>query len=1409
MRKILLIILSLICIKVSAQLTSYRLPVNNTMNLYNIRTIVQDSVGFIWLGSSNGLYRFDGYNYQRIQEPRLSGLLPDESIAKLENWGNRYLWIQVRGSRYACYDIETDRFVSWNGCTPNSLSYRRNVITGDRDLWLYDNQRGCRHVHHDGNGNFKNDDYTEENKALPSNHVHFIIQQSDGKAWIGTEKGLVQISHGKARVVVADKNFTCAQLSSDNSCYFITQQGTIFHSKDNRVIAEHSPQDFNYHVRNMAIERGMLIITTDGPTMGYDLKTRELLPHPRSHIEKAQIVTDNKGQKVVFDHDGQEVWYITPGKSIPIGTIYSQKLNQLHEGGRYRFVYGSQGKIWISTYGNGLFAYDIHTETLNHYLYQNIQQPLIVSDFLLNIFEDKMGQLWVCQESIVPIIIKDIGQESSKFLFTTTEDEGHANNIRLVERVNNHLILGNRTNDMLTTDMHFDIISRENPYQDDVVAITTDKNGRVWVGTRKRGIFVDGQQLGPIMSGKVSDILCDQKNRIWITMFDGNVEQVTTHDDGTMTIRSFFKDKHAIQQPRKMILDHRGNIWLCSNNGIYTFKPDELMKNDSAYQHFCVCGNSMSTDEVHCLYEDSRQQLWAGTTGYGLVCLNAQGEVTKRLTEVDGLPNDRIESITEDQQGNLWVGTGFGLVRYNDKEQTVRTYYLSNIELGNMYTEGCALCLDDGRLAFGTLHGLQVFMPQSLKPAQNLFPLRITNLFINGISVFQMGDNSPLETALSQLKEVRLSYDQNSLQFRFSDFEYLGTNLIKYSYLLEGYDKKWSELSTMNNAIYKNLPPGSYTLHIRAYDLSNKLNENEATLHITISQPWWNTWWAWFIYLCILAGIAWVVWGYLRQVEDFRTKIKVENELTEYKLRFFTNISHEFRTPLTIIRGSMDRISSEGDIPGRIKQPISSMQKSTDRMLRLINELLEFRKIQNHKLRLSLEEVNVIDFLRNIFLTFNETAENRQINYNFITFAHEYTMYIDRNYVDKMAYNLLSNAFKYTMRKRSVLMRVKLDEGQLVFEVEDTGIGIPPEKQANLFTRFNQSAVSRDSIGIGLHMVQELVRVHHGTISFRENPEGGSIFSIALPTDKSIYQPTDFLESNHELMLDQQQEKQAATISYKEISTPPLNENLRVLIVDDDDDMRDYIQSLLCHYFQTDTAYNGEEALEKIRQQRPDLLVSDVKMPVLNGIELVQRIRQDEALSDLPVILLTAIADEEKQIRGTKYGADDYLFKPFNPKILIAKCATLMEQRERMRIKYAKEVVGSAPLADIIVEDADKKFLDRFESWVYNNLKQSDIQAIDFANSMKMGRTTFFKKVKQVTGMPPHEYIRKIRFNRAAELLQDPTLTVSEVAYLTGFEDPSYFSRTFKEYFGITASQFRKGERPAANDETPSPTKSS
>ena len=1359
------------------------------MSMYHARCIVQDNKGYIWIGSGSGLYRYDGYHYQQIRTTGYSNLLPDESIRSLSNWGDRYLWIQLRGQLYSCYDVQENRFVNWSDNQLADYSYRRFTIIDQHHLWLYDQKKGCCHLENQDDGSIRCKAYSLQNKSLPSNNIRFIIQGKKGVTFIGTDKGLIRIEQDKCTFLLQNKDVACAQ-QVGNDLYFLTRQGVVYRQTGGGLKQEFSPSAFKYDVKQVAYEPHRLIVTTDGPTMLYDIKGRQLIEHPDIHVKKARIVLDNQGNKVLFDHEGTDVWYFTAKGTYHLPAIYSQELTRQNSNGRFCFVSGSQGRLWISTYGNGLHSYDMQTGVMSHFHRNDGLHALLTSDYLLDIYEDKSGQLWVCQENQGIRIIDKNEHPVQLSFFTNEDDYGHANIIRLIKQANGQIYVGNRLNSLWQTDQKLQSIHRENPYEDDVVAVNVDNRGRLWVGTRNKGVFVNQQQLGPVMTGKVSDILCDRQGRTWISMFDGGLELVTTAEDGSMTVQSFFKGSHAVVSPRSMIQDQEGKIWLCSNRGVYIFSPEKLMKDPSAFRHINICGNNVNSDEVHCLYEDAHHHVWAGTTGYGLVELNTQGEILRRYTTSDGMPDNRIECVVEDKEGCLWVGTNFGLAKVSKDHQLVNNFFLSNSEQGLMYTEGCALLMDDGRLAFGTQHGMQVFHPRDIKPVENIFPLTITNLYVNGVSLQNMEGYEAMDYGAPLV----FSHDQNSLTFYFSDFEYSSNHLAKYSYLLEDYDDKWSELSTQNDVTYKNLPPGKYTLHVRSYNTHGVLNDHEATMDIVIRQPWWNTWWAWLFYLFFLGTVSWAVWRQWRHTEELRTKIKVENQLTEFKLRFYTNISHEFRTPLTIIRGAMDRISAEGDIPGKLKQPISSMQKSTDRLLRLINELMEFRKIKNEKLRLQLEETDVVGFLRNIFLTFNETAENHRINYQFTTFAREYKMFIDRNYVDKMAYNLLSNAFKYTPHKREIIMRVVLEDNRLSFSVEDTGIGVPKEKQSALFTRFDQSAFSRDSIGVGLHMVNELVRVHHGVIAFKERDGGGSIFTITLPTDKGVYAENDFLTTeNNALLTDGNESLPPVLQSYKEVATPPLNDRT-VLVVDDDDDMREYIAQELRRYFVVATASDGEEALQRIQVNRPDLVVSDVRMPGMSGFELTKRIRQDNELNDLPIILLTAITDEEKMVKGTEYGADDYLYKPFNVKVLLAKCSALMGQRDRLKMKYAKEVVGSTPLADIIVEDADKKFLERFENWVSGHMSQSDMQAMDFANSMKMGRTSFFKKVKQVTGMPPHEYIRKMRLMRAAELLKDPTLSISEVAYKTGFEDPNYFSRNFKEYFGVTASQFRKGK---------------
>jgi CheY-like chemotaxis protein len=467
------------------------------------------------------------------------------------------------------------------------------------------------------------------------------------------------------------------------------------------------------------------------------------------------------------------------------------------------------------------------------------------------------------------------------------------------------------------------------------------------------------------------------------------------------------------------------------------------------------------------------------------------------------------------------------------------------------------------------------------------------------------------------------------------------------------------------------------------------------------------------------------------------------------------------------------------------------MGRSTDRMLRLVNQLLEFRKMQAGKLKLSLEDTDVIEFARNIYLSFNDLADNKQINYNFTTNVKSCEIPLDRQHVEKVIYNLLSNAFKYTPSRGRIDVKLHISPPHaLTITVEDTGVGIPKDKQAELFQRFMQSSFSADSIGIGLHLAKALVEIHHGTINFEENQPQGSRFIVELPTKRDIYQPEDFLEQSRLEPVSHTKEP-----VYQEMTGLPMNDRL-VLVVEDDADMADMLNQVLGHFFHVNVAMDGTEALEWLKDNKPDLIVCDVMMPIMNGYELTRRLRNQTATQTIPIILLTALTADDKHLKGIQAGADAYLTKPFDIQLLISSCRQLIEQRDLMRRQATesqdKQLTTAPP--GIIVEERDRKLLEAMNTWLHNHISDSTLSVDNMAEAMGYRRSIFFKKVKVLTGQTPADYIKTIRMNRAAELLRDETITVAEVCYKVGISDPHYFAKVFKQVFGISPKKYQKGK---------------
>lgn len=1243
--------------------------------------------------------------------------------------------------------------------------------------------------------------FLSSDNGLGTNYARAIVQDPKGYIWIGSTDGLIRYD-GYNATLLKPSEAPNRRLMSD------------YRIQDMRMWKE---QFLLIRVRNRKygcydINTDRFVEFKDDYEKAFSKETIDTSKLPSDIPKDAEIRLDNRGNIVALTMKGN-IWHIdAKSKQVTrITGVYSEELVQLNGKPRYGIVTDKDGLIWISTYGNGLFIYDRKTGQKTHYLKNIGNVAPIQTNYLLSIYEDRGGNIWACQENMGVAIISKQTSNAETVFFDSPEDMGHVNSLHLLKRVGDVIYIGNRYNGLKVADSQLNTMHTATRYNDDVVVVRQGLDGTLWMGTRKSGIFNNARQYRhdnnnptSISKGKISDILCDNKGRIWVSIFDGAVDMAEIDSVGEYRFRHFFTGNDAIESPRQMVTDHHGYIWLSSDNGFYVFHPDRLINNPKAYKHLHVDEHNLQLDAVHCFIEDSRHRILVGTQGSGLAIMDNSkpGEplLKKVFTTKDGLPNNNIQQLIEDEDENVWIGTDHGLSRFDTKKNTFISFLTSDFLQGNMFVENAVCRLKGGRLAFGSRHGIVIIDPHRLPTSKRAFKPQITDIDINGVSIYQQED-SVLASKLTKMQELSFNYNQNSLTFHFSDFEYNEEQNSKYSYRLKGYDNEWSPLSATSFVTYKNLPSGNYTFELKVQGANEEVSEHAVSLPIVILPPLWLTWWAYLIYILVLAALGWFVWRYFKRTNDLQNRIKVETQLTEYKLRFFTNISHEFRTPLTIIRGAMERMAAIDDIPGDMKQPVSTMRKSVDRMMRLINELLEFRKMQNNKLQLALEETDVIGFIKEIYLTFHQTAENKHMSYTFLPFAHQYMMYIDKSFVDKIVYNLLSNSFKYTMARHSVTLRITHDEeAQTIgIMVEDTGIGVHKDKQADLFTRFNQSIYTQDSIGVGLHLVHELVRVHHGHIEFKENSGGGSIFTVTLPTDKNCYEEKDFLVEGNDLLREQNENRQPEPLTdYKEMAAEPLNDR-RILIVEDDDGIRDYMVNELSHFFMIDTASNGQEALERLyaeNSERPDLIVSDVLMPIMNGYELTRSVRTDKETADIPIILLTALTAEEKKIKGLDSGADAYVEKPFSMKVLVAKCRQLMSQRDQLRLKYAKEVVGRVEVPEVLVDEQDKKLRDLLDTWLSAHISDSNLSIDQFAEKMGYGRTTFYKKVKKLTGQTPNDYIKARRMERAIELLKDDTLTVAEVSYKIGIEDPFYFSKSFKSYFGISPSQYRKGEKP-------------
>ncbi|MDR1610117.1 MAG: response regulator [Candidatus Symbiothrix sp.] len=1380
-----------------------------------VRCVIQDSMGFIWFGTINGLNRYNGKEFIVMLSKTGDFVpLPDNRIRSLLVDRHGYIWIRTTANIFCCYDPRLERFVDYD--PENRQKYFTQVHTfSNDDVWLWGAGGGCCRIRH-SKGRLQSLRFGEAELGTLS--VNFVHEDALQRIWIGSDKGLFCLEGDRAVKISSEAFFFIHEW--DKYLFFINDKHIVPYDSGKQKFAAAIAYPGNKTISlNMTamLNKGLILLTTKEDIIAFDSPKKKFIPaetlFENQAVKNASFCTDNKGNKWVYNLSGS-IWRQFPDNHFEKIDLIPSNILSVIDAERYEIYHDSHNIIWITTYGNGLFALDLNNGQTYHYTVNNSDLP---TNYLLCVTEDKSGEIWVGTE-FAGISKISLNNYPLQILSPEPkENNNRSNAIRLIYGDSKERFwIGTRSGYLHIYDRSFKKLKSHKIQGALPFAAMEDSGGNIWLGTRGNGLMVfppSGE--APIRhyrlrdvepesnnSNNVFDLIRDSKNRIWVASFGGGLHYADLNEK-EITFRQI--NTRTVNQNRMRVImqDHKGMIWTGTNEGVIVFNPDELILDNKKYINFHFDVNddrSINNNEVKAIFEDSKGRIWFGTTGGGLNLLvreePLENSLFQHFTAKNGLSNEVIQTIMEDDQGFIWVSTegGSGISKLDPETGRFENFALSNHRQAGLFNEGARWRMGNGNLMFGSYFGVFIFNPSEIKSDAYTPPVVITGLKINGTNVHPETRNSPLTESISLAKEIRLKHDQNSFNIEFAMLNFHSSAFNQYTYYLDGYEKQWNPVARYNIVAYRNVPPGTYWFKVKGSNSFGIWTDKETTLKIVVTPPFWKSAWAYLFYFLVIALAVFFSVRVIMQINRLHTAVEVERQLTEYKLRFFTNISHEFRTPLTIIRGSIENLTVMEKLPAAAVKQINQMAKSASRLLRLIDQLLEFRKLQNKGLKLQLSRTEAAAFFYDIFQTFRELAEKKKIEFLFESNLPEKELLLDRNKWDKIVYNLLSNAMKHTPDNGMIVMRLFFSEqdDQMVLSVSDSGAGVPKDKQSSLFERFAQLDSSTGGTGVGLHLTAELVATHKGKIEYSDSELGGACFTVTIPMSDSRYRKEEIVETQPAPKLNATDtEKKSAEASTEDLQAGKRYKDYKILIIEDDDEVREFISNQLTEMFLVFVAKDGTEGLEKAVQEQPNLIICDVMMPGIDGFEVTRQLKDDFLTSHIPVILLTAHSSEEHQLEGIRAGADSYITKPFSIKYLQARIIKLIEQRERLQQKFAQE--PGVPQLSINFTDKDKDFINKIHRLIEQNMENVDFSVDTFAQIAGMGRTNFYKKVKGLTGHSPNEYFRIVRMKKAAELLATTNLNVSEVSYKVGISDPFYFSKCFKAQFGKSPSQFQKG----------------
>ncbi|CAL65027.1 hybrid sensor histidine kinase/response regulator transcription factor [Christiangramia forsetii] len=1338
-----------VCIVFYASLSAQIQPefknIDQSSGLSNgrITSIVKDQHGFVWIATKNGINRYDGLDFKIYSKQNSS--LSSNDISDLYIDRKQRLWVATLGGGLNLYDPVLDTFTVFkNSENPNSIASNQvNVIYEDKSghLWLGTENGLSEYLEEKGKfNNFRHDNTPE---SLSHNSVTSIFQKKEGTLWIGTFGG------GLNKFNISKRKFERIHPSEK---YFTSFIYKIF-GMDKEHILLGTGGD------------GLLLFNTE--TYNFSNYLQDLGVSQEINIVRA--ISRDKSKALWIGTDGNGLFKIenTGEKSVIQNFLYNSQLRSSLSGNAvYEIMEDDEENMWIGTAWNGI-----------NVLENNKNYELLFSD--------------IVGENPTPVL--SVFKQNNK-LFLGLDGNG----LTIFNSENNRVSYFNKENKNYIGGNYIQHIAEFQNSED------------LWLGTFANGLIKFNPESGSftrfmhrsedtssISYNDVRYIVPEENGDLWIATWGGGLNYFNRKTESFKKFRASENDQNTINSDNVISIQKDGNLlWLGTFGGgldRYDIEKDkfdhfEYQENDP---------NSISGNNLFSLLIDSEKKIWIGTSGEGINRFDPKTEKFERFDNFQNLRYATVTAIIEDDAQNIWFSTKQGIWKFDRETEAFQNFpgLTGEFHINSAFKD------ENGLLYFGGINGVVRFDPEKITYDSHPPKLVLTNfkLFNKELPV---GQREFLKKDIAFEDRLTLKHNADVITFEFAALKFPFSDNCEYAIKMENFDQDWRNIGKDRTATFTNLAPGDYIFKVKSREAWDEWGKDYASINVKILKPFYLQWWAFVIYALLIILLFYLFRKYIIAWEQLKSNLRLEKlthekdtELYNLKQQFFTNISHEIRTPVTLMLGAVNRLIERSSfVEKKETTPVRTIQKHGNHLLQLVNELLDFRNLELESIKLKVSRDNFVAYCEEIFLSFSESARDKNIDFQFESTSPEIELWFDLNQMEKILYNLLSNAFKFTPQGGKISLKITENESEVFLEVQDSGIGIGKKQREKIFERFYQSKKPKDfdvpGFGLGLSITKEIADLHDGTISVKSKKNEGSSFLLKLKKGKEHFQKKQIIETQTP-GFDVIKQKPEDGIREEDFDTSLSGlQDESILIVEDNKEIRKYISGLLKPYCRVIEVENGKEALEEITQNQPDLIISDIMMPIMDGVSLTRKLKTSTETSHIPVILLTARATSIQRMEGYETGADAYITKPFNEEMLMIRIKNLLRNRNLLQEKFKND--QTLLPSDLAINSLDEKFLQKLIKVIQENIDGESLNADFISKEMGMSHSVVYKKIKAITGMTFIEFVRDFKLKMAKELIAEKGFSVSEACYRIGYSDRKYFSKLFKKKFGKNPSHYAK-----------------